>query len=145
MTSDEEDYAPYSLYFEVFGPGLLYSLSFDYRFVENAAFRFGAGYFEFGIFSPSHEFVTVPLTLSYLPGSGNHFFEIGAGATLIFETTPSTGDTELQPAPVALLGYRYQRTNGGFMFRIGVNVFALPDDDEWEALPWPYLSLGATF
>jgi hypothetical protein len=88
---------------------------------------------------------TVPLSLNYLLGKGNKFFELGLGATYI----STSGDAEVlfnknESNVVGTMSffYRVQPEDSGFAFRIGLSPVFSKD------FFLPYyggLSLGYTF
>lgn len=141
--------AYHSVYVELLGAALVYSLNYDISLDDDVAVRIGVGYFEFGIFGPAHGFLLVPVTISYLGvGSLTHIFELGVGATILTESR--AGDPGGSESTTTIfvhlpIGYRYQAAQGGLLFRAGVYLTAMDLEDEFLAFPWPYLALGATF
>ncbi len=160
---EEERTANNALYAEGLGPGLFYSINYDRSFGDFAG-RIGFGYVSVSAGASdssgqvqetaSASFIAVPITVSYLGiGSKRNMLELGAGATIwhvgaggsTFEAKSSTSASESATfaLPVAIVGYRYQPPNGGFLFRAGVSpLFA---GSSLPVLPWPYLALGGTF
>ena len=68
------------LYFELGGPGVIYSFNYDGRFgpYENGiGFRMGAG----GAYFNGSGYIAFPVQLNYLLGTQGKYVEIGAGAT----------------------------------------------------------------
>jgi hypothetical protein len=139
------------LYIEGLGPGLFYSFNYDRAFGDVAA-RVGISYISLSASgaggSAKASFLSVPLTLSYIGiGSKKHIFEIGAGATIVsvgagasslgVESSASTTFV----FGTAIIGYRLQPPNGGFMLRTGIS----PIIGSGVFLPWPYIALGAAF
>lgn len=96
---------------------------------HNIALRFGFGFW--GWFGDSG--VVVPVGASYLFGH-SHKIELGIGYTFL------TGSNKYNGLSTALIGYRYQPIDGGFLFRVG---FTPLFGDEFE--PWVGLSLGYAF
>ncbi len=132
-----------SVYFEILGPGILYSGNYDTRFQDTPnglGGRIGASF----ISIDDESLFTLPVMINYLLGREGKYFEIGLGATylrnndngdIIFEETDDIIGT-------MVFGYRSQPIDGGFMFRAG---FA-PIFSEGDFIPYyPYLSLGYTF
>ena len=93
--------------------------------------------------------------LNYLMGKDGNYFEIGLGAAYAYyqeNTDIGTGcgcgtSEDLfsgegsQLIGTVTIGYRWQPTDGGFMFRVGLS----PAFNKEEFIPfWPYLSLGYT-
>ena len=58
--------------------------------------------------------------LTMLTGKKNNHIEIGGGAFLGFYS-----NSEFRPLPHFDLGYRYQKSNGGFIFRAKVGILGL--------------------
>lgn len=124
-----------SLYLDLLGPGLLYSLNVDLVIADVVALR--AGYSSFTFFG---DVTLFPVMVSYLGyGSANHRYELGVGAVI------SDGNLRTEILPTGLIGYRYQPVDGGFLFRVGAVLLVGIKDESPIVLPWPYLSLGATF
>ena len=80
----------------------------------------------------------VPVEASYLLGS-NHKLELGIGYS--FFTGKSTGNEFSNGAFTALIGYRYQPIDGGFLIRAGYTP--LFSANKYES--WVGLSLGYSF
>lgn len=136
-----------SVYFELGGAGLA-SVNYDMRFKprnDGLGFRAGVGGFTveevFYGGSDRTTVITFPLEVNYLLGKDNrHFFEIGAGATLISlrrkETYPDyyyydSDEKFTETFGHLYFGYRLQPANGGFLFRAGMtpifgNGFFIP-------------------
>ena len=137
---------PNSLYIEIFGSGGLYSLNYDRLFTDNIGARIGFMYLAadwFGFFSDVEIFL-IPTTLNYLVGTGKHKFELGAGPVFISGSTGIFGSDQVSGSGVAwtgTIGYRYQKENGGFMWRVGFTPFF--GNGEFQA--WGGISLGYSF
>jgi hypothetical protein len=154
----DERTAPNAIYLDLGGPGLIYSLNYDRAFGD-VAVRLGFSYISISATATSGTstatasatMITVPLTASYIGiGSKTHIFELGAGLTFmylgagadgLYGSDESASASAFLPVGTALVGYRLQPKDGGFMFRVG----ASPLFGAGGALPWGYLSLGATF
>lgn len=131
--SNSESFARLSVYFELLGLGLLYSLNVDLVLGDDIALR--AGYSSFEFFG---SVTLIPVTVSYLGyGSADHRYEVGAGMIL---TQDGFDD---QFAGTVVIGYRYQPVTGGLNFRTGLAGIWIPETG--FPIPWPYLSLGAGF
>ncbi len=75
---------PYqAAYFEVGGAGLIYTFNYDFRFdksnLDSWGMKVGAG----GFWVDDSGFFSLPLEINRLFGNGPHYFEIGAGVTLM--------------------------------------------------------------
>ena len=162
LAGQDERNAYNSVFVEGGGPGLLYSLNYE-RIVENDfGLRVGFSYESFsasaGGSSASASIVAIPVIASYLGlSSGNHVLELGAGATGIYAngagsvTGLSASGSGMTALGTVLIGYRRQPMNGGFQFRIGMEVLvgkglalSNPNPDSIGVLPWMYMSLGFT-
>ena len=127
----------HSVYVELGGNSIVYSLNYDYTFSlsESSKLAIGSG-FEYvvmdsyanpDIHTPEAQpFLFVTPAVNLLLGKKSHHLEIGMSA--IYLTIPS-----------ARIGYRYQPAKGGFLFRIGFTpIVAIP-------FPWAGISFGYTF
>jgi hypothetical protein len=144
--SDREAYN--SIYVEVAGSGLLWSINYDRLLGENVALRFGLGYVYLSTLSIGSHLLTLPLVVTGLVGAPEHKFEFGAGAVPFYLSDPVNGSTYkvlgrtgFSAMGTVVVGYRYQPEDAGFMFRIGFT----PLFSDKDFLPWPGLSLGGTF
>jgi hypothetical protein len=135
-----------AVYVELLGNALLYSVNYDRLFTPNVAGRVGlmfvAAEDDDG---DSGTAAIFPLMGSYLWGDGNSHFETGIGlavATASFDVDEidideSGGGTGVYGTGV--LGYRYQRPGGGFLFRVGLTpVFTTSDFAPWFGLSFGY-------
>ncbi len=131
--------APNGLYVEVFGQGYFPTANYERLLIistpHNVALRVGVGVW-IGLGGSGFVF---PLSASYLLGS-NHKVEVGAGIVFV---SGNSEDELAAGAFSALIGYRYQPIDGGFIFRIGFTP--LVDTDFDFILPWGGLSLGYAF
>jgi hypothetical protein len=95
-------------YFELGGPGVIYSFNYDGRFgpYENGmGFRIGIG----GASWNGSGYFAIPVQLNYLLGTNGKYFELGGGATY----APGLnlfGNDENQNVP----GYQYTNVYGTF-------------------------------
>ena len=162
-SGDDRD-ANNSFFVEGGGSGLLYSLNYERIVERDFGLRVGFGYVGLSATassggttsSASASIVTVPVMFNYLGiSSGNHTLELGAGATMVYvsgagSSGPIAGSASgMVPLATAVIGYRRQPVDGGFMFRIGVEALvgkglalSNPDPNTVGVLPWAYLSLG---
>jgi hypothetical protein len=120
-----------AVYFELLGPGLLYSINYERMVSDNISLRIG--YSSWQVTTPflitsSVSFTGIPVMVNFLSGDGNSKLELGAGIEFIqfgattsflgFDSKTSTGSGS---AGVFALGYRYQPKGGGIHFRIGID------------------------
>lgn len=147
--SPPEDYSRNSIYLEALGQGLLYSVNYDYRFVEHGAIRLGATHFILpDFFIGTLNITAFPVMAEYLLGGRNDFLEVGLGIIPVYGTfTFEFGDAKLPGLNAWVLfgtgtvGYRHQPSGGGFMFRLGITPFFT----RVGSRPYGGLSLGYAF
>jgi hypothetical protein len=149
-----------NFYFELLGPGAVYSVNYDWRFAKKQSgwgARAGLSYYN----SEGENIFTIPVVVNYLAGKRGKYFEVGGGITFY---NAKTNDVFFQERydvvyvngnyyysnPKAStgiygtlnFGYRYQPADGGFNFRAGNS----PIITGHEFYPfWPYISFGYTF
>ena len=132
------DPARNSVYFEFLGNGGLYSLNYDRELVEGLRVRIGyAGWTAEDLFGgPATSMQTVPVSLHVVRGRGRHQADIGGGAVMGRRERAAGlgGDSGSFTSLVGVIGYRYQRPEGGFVFRAGFTPF-YGLGDEAEAYP----------
>jgi hypothetical protein len=149
-----------TFFFELLGPGAVYSVNYDIRFNKRQdgwGGRAGISYYA----DDSEHIFTVPVVINYLAGKRGKYFEVGAGITYYNANTGdvffseqynvdySNGGTVYykrsnQNGVLGTLnfGYRYQPIDGGFSFRGGVS----PIFSSSQFTPfWPYISFGYAF
>lgn len=149
LTAQTLDRRPQSVFFEVFGTGVGYSVNYDTRFQKTAnglGGRAGASYFK----SDGLSVFTLPIGLNYLLGKNGNYFEVGAGATFLSVSVEGDKDSDFlfldgEASDVfgtLVFGYRKEPVDGGFAFRAGVSpVFGGGDFIPW----WPYVGFGYAF
>ena len=126
-----------AVYFELLGNGLLYSINYDHRFTDVVSVR--AGMMVMGL-------VASPVTVNALLGGGSHRLELGAGALLLAAPGELAAvDQEMEDlravTATATVGYRFQPTRGGFVFRAGFTPILV----DGAGLPWFGMSAGYAF
>ncbi len=134
---------PQAIYLDLGGPGGAYSLNYDINFDAapgGFGVRAGLSYMSFG----GVGLFTFPVMGNYLFGNGNHFFEVGLGAT--YMKLSAEGDALFIDGSGIVgtmnIGYRYQPQDGGFLFRAGLS----PMFGGFGFYPlWGYLSFGYSF
>ncbi|SHG21671.1 hypothetical protein [Pedobacter caeni] len=133
-----------NIFIELGGQGLTFTANYDSRFSnkrDGLGGRAGIGYFSVD----GDKVMTLPLSLNYLLGKGNKFFELGLGATYI--STSGSSEVLFNKNESNVIGtmsffYRVQPEDSGFAFRIGLSPVFSKD------FFLPYyggLSLGYTF
>jgi len=134
-----------SLFFELGGQGLQYSVNYDTRFSERRkgfGGRFGLGY----ISLKGRDATTIPISINYLLGYGRHFADFGLGATLLLSNGLKPEMFESSPTKSIVyttnISYRFQPIQKGLLMRAGVGpVF----NNEFDLVFYFGFSLGYTF
>jgi hypothetical protein len=167
--SDPKDRpAPNTIYAELAGAALIYSINYERRVIDDLGVRLGFCFFASGgsasgggaSVSSSYKYLAIPITASYLGiRSGKHGLELGGGVTIRYETAAASANTVSGEASatdaygVVMVGYRYHPVaKAGFNFRIGAMALAgkrlnyIGDNpNDFGVLPFGYLSLGGSF
>lgn len=129
-----------SIFLELAGSGLIYSLNLDHLISEKVAARIGFSHISGDVFLDT--FTTIPLGVSALkPINGeNHFFEYGLGSTFVINHDDD--ETNFFPGPI--LGVRGQDVlNGGGFWRITLTPFYDTHDNGFYF--WGGVSVGKSF
>ncbi len=117
-----------AIYIEAFGPGIPYSINYDYRFQQDISVRIGFSSWSIpDLFSDgTNSLTTFPIMVNYLLGQGTDHLELGIGFVpllysshgqeLFSSTTYNNSGSSIYGA--ATIGYRLQRNDGGFVLRI---------------------------
>ena len=157
--SSKQSISKNTLFVEGMGNSLVYGLNYDRILINKEKWKF-TGRLGFSYFYQRHDQYSIfnfPSEFSFLIGKSKNFFETGVGATYYFETIPqayaSSQDKIAQYAYLfTRLGYRYQRPQGGFFLKAGLNiVFPLTEDSKYVFLYsefiWIYggVGIGYTF
>jgi hypothetical protein len=124
-----------TVYADFFSRDVYYSINYDRVFSEgenfNKSYRIG--------FSVSSNIIALPLGINFFSGQGNNHFEFGVTVVPYVEdykklfSPGNLSDKKLDIIPGA--GYRYQKPDGGFFFRIIAGpVIHLdpPSDNFWK-------------
>ena len=152
----------HSVYVELGGNSLFYSLNYDYTFSLSRGCKLAVGsglsYFVTSSYENSDTpedkpFLFVTPAVNFLFGKKSHHLEIGMSAINLV-------------MPSARIGYRYQPAKGGFFFRIGYTPlfqktepysYSFIDSDSdsnfhsggssrrIQHIPWAGISFGYTF
>lgn len=159
-----------SIYIELGGQSVAYSLSYEYQFATVLPPRpfIRSGLEVIPVFLESHRDrigLAVPLETGLIFGRKKHHFEISTSAIFFREIDeksrytningPFTGYDEYIIKSVGILwhnriGYRFQKPQGGNVFRIGftpVNAYLNPKrkKSNWEFWPWGGICYGISF
>ncbi|MEN3010103.1 MAG: hypothetical protein ABDI20_03855 [Candidatus Bipolaricaulaceae bacterium] len=130
-------WAPHTVYAELFGVGIFYSVNYEHRLSPLLSVGVGATQWEFGLLGPPIQYLGLFGHLRFLSGGlASHHLEVGASAGLFW---PSPGFV-LAPG----VGYRFQPAAGGLVFR-GTLLVLLAPFTEQELFPFFGLSLGLAF
>lgn len=116
-----------AVYVELLGNGLLYSVNYDHRVTPHLSAR--VGFMGLGAADETVRggVVAAPVMLNYLFGEGSSHFEVGVGlmfsAGAIDQVEPAKQESFRGAVGTGTLGYRYQRPQGGMIFRAGLTPF----------------------
>lgn len=132
-----------AFYFELAGNAIVISLNYERFIKKNMSIRVGFG--TAAIYS-----ISTPLMFNFFVGE-NYRLELGIGATFFFHKNKLIYDYVYEDdnmiMATAIVGYRYQPFEGGFVFKIGFTpfyVFSSNINDE-GFLPSFGISLGNAF
>lgn len=165
---DKDKLAQNSVFAEGLGAAIGYSINYERMVVDQLGVRVGLSYLSFGASASaggttstaSASYIFIPVTVSYVGiRSGQSALELGGGMTLLYASGSAnaagvaTSGSGIVPFGVAMIGYRLQPVgHAGFMFRVGMNALVAsglglqnPNPNTLGILPWPYISLGASF
>lgn len=141
-----------TVYLELGGNGMFYSFNIDHWLrispELSLAPRVGFGYTHKAI-GLNYSIVAIPFELSFLMPLKDHnnFLEIGPGLTIIgLYGDPSVLDGNNRLS--IRIGYRYQKPEGGFVFRagvLGIYDFYTRSSDRGGWGPWAGCSFGFAF
>ena len=142
-----------TIYVELGGNGLWYSVNYERMMQSHLAVRGGISYLSIGASSgtasASVSSIGFPLTASYLVGAGSSKLELGGGLLVEkFSGSASSGFGEkaqagvFYPMGTFVLGYRYSPMGGGFNFKIAMTPVYHPD---LGFFPWGGISFGVGF
>ncbi len=127
--------APSAVFFELGGAALAYSANYEHRFIPELGLRVGLGVVPVCIFKCG-TLVIVPFSMhAILMTEGRHHIELGAGATVVLI------DDDDGRFAFPEIGYRYERPDGGFLFRaVFTPMFRI--NKVRDFLPWGGVSFG---
>jgi len=135
QTEPETITAKNAVYLEVGGSSGIYAINYSKIFHQKGKLKLNASagfsLLPHRLDSKTTWLPVVPLEISALYGKSNHHLEIGMGVTsyltrsLAFDSeTLETIDKVVFGAMMPLrVGYRYQKPEGGFFFRVGYTPF----------------------
>lgn len=136
----QEEFAKNGAYFELGGNGGLYSINYERFLSSNVSIRGGfASFSTWGIFFNllAVNITTFPVLVNYFYGTGSHKLELGAGVLLgTSKVTSALNNQENKSSAIfdltAVVGYRYQKPEGGIIFRAGLTPFLALTGEEDE-------------
>lgn len=133
-----------NVFVELGAQGLLFTANYDTRFGNKRnglGGRIGIGYLSID----GSSVITAPISLNYLLGKGNKFFEMGLGATYLgFNGSEESFFDQEESTVLGTMSFmfRYQPVETGFSFRGGLTPIFNSD----FFLPYYFgISLGYTF
>ncbi|MFB6320223.1 hypothetical protein [Saccharicrinis sp. FJH54] len=142
-----------SVYMELGGNGMTYTFNVDHwiRSESGVAIvpRVGYGYTPSNLFNGEDSFFAFPLELSFLVPvkNYNNYLEVAFGTTFIRAFGESITNDKTKSS-IIRAGYRYQKPEGGFLFRAGllaVYNFYNGSSGRTKLQPWVGLSFGYAF
>ncbi|WP_224999287.1 hypothetical protein [Cesiribacter sp. SM1] len=120
-----------ALYLELGGNGIYYSVNYEQIFFQKGSFRaaarIGVSAAPRRVAAKNYFSASIPLEVTAFWGRKNHFAELGVGYTpwLLPDTRFNLSRAELEYESYKVtsivpfrIGYRYQKSEGGFFFRI---------------------------
>jgi hypothetical protein len=145
-----------SIFLELGGNGLVYSINYEIRFLDQFSGRAGFGFFNVSVYEPDRGVdqavgvALMPLMINTFIGRGTHQLEVGLGPLLSLAGTGvdrverGSAYVEVDDLSIAgytsALGYRYQRRGGGLLLRAMLTPFY-----SGEAQLWGGVSLGLSY
>jgi hypothetical protein len=161
QTEPETFTAKNAVYLEVGGSSGRYAVNYSKIFHQKGKVKLNASagfsMWHHRLNSKTTWLPVVPLEISALYGKSNHHLELGMGVTsyltrsLAFDSeTFENIDKVVFDAAIPLrIGYRFQKPQGGFFFRLGYTpIINFPTGGRggWGFLPyWAGISLGKSF
>jgi len=134
-----------NIYAEFFGLGGMYSINYERLFTENVVMRLGATYLPPVRSTDFYHMAMLPLGFYYLLGGVQNKLELGFGGGYYVrynsDKTAEGLDWKVRGAFFYSIGYRYQPSSAGFMFRIAAQLVGSGDSVQ----PWGGLALGYSF
>lgn len=154
IPASAQDARPNVAYLELLGSGGAWSANYE-RAAGAFRLRLGLASWSAGdsFGAGTTAYWTVPLTISHVAGAGNHHLESGAGVTFGRSDFTSSFDADERSqftTLTAILGYRYQKPGGRFVFRAVLTpLFGLGTEDaaypEKGFFPSVGISVGRAF
>lgn len=131
------------IYFELGGPGIIYSFNYDGRFGKHEngiGMRVGMG----GAAIDGNGYFALPVQINYLIGTKGKYFEIGGGVT--YAPGLELFDSENPTYGTLAFGFRKQPLGKkGFAFRVAFTPIIGFGEDGPSFLPFAGVSWGFRF
>lgn len=159
--STAKTYKPNAVYLELLGNGILYSINYDRLLTTHRNLkisgRVGFSYFNIDLFDEMKG-TSIPIEFLGWNGKNKGHFEFGVGLCSQFVEVNDVsilGPTQRTSSNgyylTGRVGYRLQKPDGGFLFRVGFVPMILiaerssGDVDRTKFVPWFGLSFGYSF
>ncbi len=143
----QEQKANNSVYIELGGNGLYYSVNYERILLRtgfaNYALRGGMSFFKM---NTNRNIFSWPLELNVIFGQKKSHIEFAPGYTLIHES--ELGENHFGSILFLRIGYRYQKSTKGFIFRVGFTPYTDFLIDFWDTPQlslWGGISVGYAF
>jgi hypothetical protein len=142
-----------SLQFELFGHGLLYSINYERVLINGQQFKTTAqGGLSYYPPSTGLRTVWIPLSINQLISFNEHHLELGLGHIFTQDYTHTNRVSKWEPLGSLRLGYRYQKPEARFLFRVGftpmieyVGVVEYKKWNQLEIYPLGGIAVGYNF
>lgn len=130
-----------ALYAELLGSGLFFSINYEHRMDQALAFRVG------GLYGGEKAYWGFVQALGLESLAPSHHLEYGGGIGIIGVEFTLWGYSSSGPAKPHVyfplhVGYRFQPSDGGLVFRLGFTPIVIIGENKTGLLPWGGLSLG---
>ncbi len=125
-----------NVYVEILGNGGLYSVNYERIVVAHFALRLGFGAWKAADWFSDRKsaIIAVPVMGNLLFGERKSKWELGAGFLFGHRNLTSISGNSKTGSSIfdltGVIGYRYQPSSGGFLFRIGLTPFYALNSEE---------------
>ena len=132
-----------SFYIELAGNALIYSVNYDLILLDKGKFS-ASGRVGFSLWTVDwpNNLYTFPAEINGMIGSDPHHVELGVGHITWLRSFDNGGEhiTDLYSGISGRIGYRYQKSTGGLIFRAGiVPIYIIV---RRQFFPWLGLGVG---
>jgi len=144
VTKNFKDNLQHSLFLEILGSSFqFYNITYDcsYKISQKRKITVGLG----GRVSSNYNHSSFGMTpqFNYLNGEKHHL-ELGVGLGYNWEKYKRSGETDSHVHIPIRIGYRYQKSEGGFFWKIAF-VPTFFSELNFRILPWAGVAFGFTF